>query len=155
MPAASLTVRLAQPADHAAWRPLWDGYNAFYGRSGATALPDAITQTTWARFFDDTEPMQAFVALQGERMVGLAHTLFHRSTTLTAPTCYLQDLFTAEGVRGQGVGAALIEAAAAHAKASGAARLYWMTHETNATAMRLYDRVAKKTGFLVYRQVLA
>ena len=155
MPNTTLTVRLAQPTDQAAWRPLWDGYNAFYGRSGATALPETVTQTTWARFFDDTEPMQAFVAQQGDALVGLAHTLFHRSTTLVGLTCYLQDLFTAEGLRGQGVGAALIEAAAAQAKASGAARLYWMTHETNVTAMRLYDRVAEKTGFLVYRQVLA
>lgn len=114
-----------------------------------------MTQTTWERFFDANEPVHALVAHHGERLVGLAHILFHRSTTLIAPTCYLQDLFTVADLRGQGVGAALIEAAAAQARAAGAARLYWMTHETNATAMRLYDRVAEKTGFLVYRQVLA
>ena len=153
--AIALTIRPAQPTDLDAWRPLWDGYNAFYGRSGATALPEAVTQTTWARFFDANEPVHALVALHGERLVGLTHILFHRSTTLIGPTCYLQDLFTVADLRGQGVGAALIEAAAAQARAAGAARLYWMTHETNATAMRLYDRVAEKTGFQVYRQVLS
>jgi hypothetical protein len=36
----------------------------------------------------------------------------------------------------------------------GATRVYWMTHETNATAMTLYDKVAAKSGFLQYRREL-
>jgi GNAT superfamily N-acetyltransferase len=154
MPAA-LVIRTVQSADWDAWLPLWQGYNAFYGRSGATALADAITQTTWARFFDADEPVHALVALHGERLVGLAHYLFHRSTTRIGPNCYLNDLFTDQALRGQGVGRALIEAVAAHAKAGGANSVYWQTHETNATAMRLYDRVAAKSGFIVYRRELA
>ena len=43
---------------------------------------------------------------------------------------------------------------AEQARAGGAASLYWQTHETNATAMRLYDQVATKAGFLVYRREL-
>ena len=38
-------VRPAVPSDLAQWRPLWDGYNAFYGRSGPTALAEEITGT--------------------------------------------------------------------------------------------------------------
>ena len=60
---------------------LWDGYNTFYGRSGPTALPEEITQITWERFFSKDEPVHAFVAADGEHVVGLAHYLFHRSTT--------------------------------------------------------------------------
>ncbi len=30
----------------------------------------------------------------------------------------------------------------------------WQTHETNATAMRLYDQVAERSGFVVYRKGL-
>jgi GNAT superfamily N-acetyltransferase len=148
-------VRPLAPSDLAQWRPLWDGYNAFYGRSGPTALAEEITRTTWARFFDGDEPVHALVAEQDGRLVGLAHYLFHRSTTLLGPTCYLQDLFTDAALRGHGVGRALIAAVTERARAGGAARVYWMTHETNTTAMRLYDRVAEKTGFQVYRQVLA
>jgi hypothetical protein len=33
-----LTVRFVVREDYEQWLPLWDGYNAFYGRSGATAL---------------------------------------------------------------------------------------------------------------------
>lgn len=148
-------VRPVAPSDLAQWRPLWDGYNAFYGRSGPTALAEEITRTTWARFFDAGEPVHALVAEQDERLVGLVHYLFHRSTTLLGPTCYLQDLFTDAALRGQGVGRTLIAAVTERARAGGAARVYWMTHETNTTAMRLYDQVAEKPGFLIYRQVLA
>jgi GNAT superfamily N-acetyltransferase len=149
-----VAIRPVRPTDQAAWLPLWDGYNAFYGRSGPTALDPAITRQTWARFFDGYEPVEAMVAERDGRLVGLVHYLFHRSTTLLGPTCYLQDLFTLPECRGQGVGRALIEAVYDRARAAGAARVYWLTHETNATAMRLYDDVATKSGFVVYRKDL-
>ncbi len=148
-------VRPLAPSDLAQWRPLWDGYNAFYGRSGPTALAEDITRATWARFFDANEPVHALVAEHDGRLVGLVHYLFHRSTTLLGPTCYLQDLFTDATLRGQGVGRALIAAVNERARAGGAERVYWMTHETNTPAMKLYDQVAEKPGFVIYRQVLA
>jgi GNAT superfamily N-acetyltransferase len=106
---------------------------------------------TWSRFFDSYEPMHALVAEAAGRLVGLAHFLYHRSTIQIPPTCYLADLFTADAVRGQGVGGALIGAVYEHASASGSPRVYWQTHETNAVAMRLYDQVAERSGFVVYR----
>jgi GNAT superfamily N-acetyltransferase len=145
-----LTVRALAPGEQAAWRPLWDGYNAFYGREGATALAEAVTQTTWQRFFDPYEPVRALVAEHEGRLVGLAHYLFHRSMTRIEPICYLSDLYTAPELRGQGIGRALIEAVGAEARAAGATRLYWQTHETNAAGRRLYDQVARHQGFIVY-----
>jgi GNAT superfamily N-acetyltransferase len=141
-------------SDHAQWRPLWDGYNAFYGREGPTALPAEITAVTWARFFDENEPVHALVAERDGRLIGLAHYLFHRSTTAVGPSCYLQDLFTSQDARGRGVGKALIEAVYRQAQAACAGRVYWQTHESNATAMRLYDQVGERSGFVVYRKLL-
>jgi ribosomal protein S18 acetylase RimI-like enzyme len=57
-------------------------------------------------------------------------------------------------LRGQGIGRKLIEAVCAHASKDGAARVYWLTHETNATARKLYDQVADLSGFIVYRKNL-
>jgi GNAT superfamily N-acetyltransferase len=145
-----VSVRPLQQADLPAWTPLWDGYNAFYGRAGATALAPEITRCTWQRFFDAAEPMHALVAEADGRVVGLAHYLYHRSTTRIELTCYLQDLFTDPALRGRGVGRALIEGVAAAARAAGAARLYWQTHESNAAGRRLYDQVAAHAGFIVY-----
>jgi GNAT superfamily N-acetyltransferase len=149
-----LNIRDVTRTDHGQWLPLWDGYNAFYGRVGPTALPADITAMTWARFFDAYEPMHCLVAEQGDQLIGLAHYLFHRSTTMIGPTCYLQDVFTSESARGRGVGRALIEAVYARAKAAGSKRVYWQTHETNIVAQRLYDQVAERSGFVVYRRTM-
>jgi GNAT superfamily N-acetyltransferase len=151
---SNLSIRPLAQGDYDSWRPLWDGYNAFYGRAGDTALPEQITALTWRRIFDAGEPVHAFVAERDGKVIGLVHYLFHRSTTALNPICYLQDLFTAAEARGGGVGRALIEAVYDAARAAGASRVYWQTHETNETAMKLYDQVAVKSGFLVYRKEL-
>ena len=152
--AGALVIRPVTPADFAQWLPLWDGYNAFYGRSGPTALPAGITRSTWQRFLDPDEPVYALVAERDGRLLGLTHYLFHRSTIHIELISYLQDLYTGDSARGQGIGRALIEAVAARSRAAGAARVYWLTHESNQTARRLYDTLATNSGFIVYRRQL-
>jgi GNAT superfamily N-acetyltransferase len=155
---SGILIRELRRGDFAAWKTLWDGYNAFYGRAGATALPEAITQSTWSRFFDAYEPIHALVAERdgtvNGTLAGLAHYLFHRSTIAPLSNCYLQDLFTAEEARGQGVGRALIEEVYRRAESAGASRVYWQTQESNTTARRLYDRIGEKSEFIVYRKNL-
>lgn len=145
-----MLVREIRPADYDAWLPLWAGYNAFYGRSGATALAPEITGLTWQRFFDPLEPVYAVVAEQSGRLVGIAHYLFHRSTTRLRDLCYLQDLFTAEDCRGRGIGRHLIEAVYHAAREAGSSRVYWQTQATNAAGRALYDKLAQHRGFIVY-----
>lgn len=145
-------IRPVRRDDFAAWLPLWDGYNAFYKRSGPTALPAEITRTTWERFLDPNEPIHALVAEADGRLLGLTHFIFHRSTNSITDTCYLQDLFTTEAARGKGVGGALIAAVHDRAQLAGAGRVYWQTHNGNATARRLYDQVGENSGFIVYRK---
>lgn len=147
-------IRRIRRHDYDQWRPLWDGYNAFYGRSGPTALSEAITTATWERFFDPSEPVHALVAEDAERVVGLAHYLFHRSTTRLHDVCYLQDLFTAERLRGLGVGRRLIRGVYAAARTEGCSRVYWQTQLTNHAGRTLYDKVAEHLGFIVYTHEL-
>jgi GNAT superfamily N-acetyltransferase len=144
------TVRDIRPSDYDGWLPLWDGYNAFYGRSGPTALPREITAATWSRFFDPSEPVRAFVAEESGELIGLTHYIFHRSTTRLSDICYLQDLFTAAHARGRGVGRRLIEAVYEAARRAGSSRVYWQTHVTNEAGRTLYDKVAGHLGFIVY-----
>jgi len=150
----TMTIRDVAASDYEPWLTLWNGYNAFYGRSGPTALPAEVTQTTWQRFFDAREPVYALVAELDGALIGLTHYLFHRSTTLLAPICYLQDLYTAPERRRTGVGRALIEAVYECARDAGSPRVYWQTHETNLVAQRLYEQVAERSGFIVYRRNL-
>ncbi len=145
-----LIVRSVATADFDQWIPLWEGYNIFYKRT----LPIEVTQMTWSRFFDAYEPVHAMVAEQNGRLLGLVHYIFHRNTTMIGPACYLQDLFTDAAARGRGIGRALIEAVYERASSAGSPRVYWHTHETNLTAMKLYDKVAQLSGFVQYRKQL-
>lgn len=149
-----LQIRAIGRADYDGWRPLWDGYNAFYGRSGATALPEPITRSTWERFFDAAEPVHALVAEREGALVGLVHYLYHRSTTRLRDICYLQDLFTAPDYRGLGIGRRLIDAVYDAARAAGCSRVYWQTQATNQAGRALYDKVAEHHGFIVYSHEL-
>lgn len=144
----NVAVRSLTKGDEAEWRQLWEGYNTFYER----VIPEDVTRTTWARFFDTSEPVHALVASAGAELAGMVHYIFHRNTSIIQPICYLQDLFSRPDLRGRGIGKRLIEAVYAQAEAAGAPRVYWLTHETNATAMLLYDGVAERSGFVQYRK---
>lgn len=142
-------IRALTPADRGAWAPLWAGYLAFY----KTALPQDVTDTTWARFHDENEPMLALGAEdETGALIGFAHVVFHRGTWSLGEFCYLEDMFVAEAARGKGAGRALIEAVYARADARRCDRVYWLTHESNQTARTLYDKVARNLGFIQYRR---
>ena len=145
-------IRPAAAHDFHRWLPLWTGYNAFYGRSGSTALPTEVTETTWRRFLAADEPMHALIAEAEGDLIGFAHYLFHRSTTSVAPACYLRDLYTSEAARGRGVATALIRAVSSSASTNGSPEIYWQTHETNAVARSIYDKVARRSGFIIYQK---
>lgn len=149
-PTLPLTLRAVSADDHAAWMPLWRGYQAFY----RVDIPDATTAITWARFLDAAEPMHAAIAWQGTRAVGLVHWIMHRGCWSVGDYCYLNDLYAEPDVRGSGVGRALIEHVYEAARQAECSRVYWLTHESNDVAMRLYDRIAARSGFVQYRKIL-
>ena len=144
-----MIIREARAADRTQWDDLWAGYLTFYESS----LAPEVTDSTWRRLLDPNEPMQALVAEdETGALLGFTHVVFHRGTWSIGDFCYLEDLFTAESTRGRGIGRALIEAVYKLADERNAARVYWLTHETNTTARKLYDQVAEHRGFIQYRR---
>ncbi|KAF0862076.1 GNAT family N-acetyltransferase [Pseudomonas sp. LD120] len=147
---SQIQIRPVTAADHGAWLPLWQAYLRFY----ETELADAVTQSTWQRFLDPSEPTHAALAWDGKRAVGLVHFIYHRSNWSIENACYLQDLLVTPDLRGTGVGRQLIEFVYARAKQDGCAKVHWLTHETNATAIQLYERIAERPGFIQFRKPL-
>ena len=145
-----MEIRPVTADDHDAWLPLWQGYQRFY----ATEIPEATSALAWQRFLATDEPMHAALAWQDGRAVGMVHWIFHRSCWTSGDYCYLQDLFVDEQLRGGGIGRRLIEHVYAQARLAGASRVHWLTHESNSTAMQLYDRIAERPGLVQYRKKL-
>ena len=144
------TIRKIEPRDHDRWLELWEGYCRFYERT----LSEPKTRHTWGLIMDATAPVHAIVAERaGDGVIGMANYIIHENTWELTPVCYLQDLFVAEGARNLGVGRTLIQAVEDRARAAGASRVYWLTHETNADARVLYDRLAERSGFIQYRKL--
>ena len=142
-----IRVRPLEAKDRPVWDELWQGYLTFYKVS---QFAPEVTDATWQRLLDPNGPLYGFVAVDGEEVLGLVHFLYHPSSWTIGPYCYLQDLFAFPAARKRGVGEALIEAVADAARTQNAARVYWLTHETNAAGRSLYDRVARHAGFLHY-----
>ena len=144
---ADITIRPLELSDNAEWRRLWTLYLDFY----ETTVSEDVYRFTWQRLFEpgEFEPKGLLAIVDGQP-VGLVHYLYHRSCWAIANNCYLQDLFAVPEVRGTGVGRALIESVHAAAARAGVSNVYWRTHETNTVGRRLYDRIARRTGFIEY-----
>ncbi|QXH56567.1 GNAT family N-acetyltransferase [Pseudomonas maumuensis] len=145
-----ISLRPVGAHDHAAWRTLWQAYLHFY----QTELADEIYQSTWQRLLDPGEPTHSALAWVDGKAVGLVNFIYHRTNWSIQNTCYLQDLYVDSEQRGLGIGRQLIEHVYATAKAADCMRVHWLTHETNATAISLYEQVADRPGFIQFRKAL-
>jgi GNAT superfamily N-acetyltransferase len=140
-------VRIAplQQSERARWTQLWSEYQLFYG----VDLPAAVTEATWLRLHSGRVHGLGACDSAGH-LIGIVHYLYHEDTWSTVPACYLQDLYVDPAARGTGCGRMLIEAVAEASKNAGANSPYWLTHQSNAVARQLYDRVAQNQGFIQY-----
>ncbi|MTV24972.1 GNAT family N-acetyltransferase [Nitriliruptoraceae bacterium ZYF776] len=146
-----MTVRPPTPADEPRWRELWGAYLTFYGHP----LPEEVTAHTWRRLLGGADGFACHLAVTTDgEVVGFVHSVAQPGTWGLAPKVYLEDLFVDEGVRGGGTGAALIAAVVARARALGSDEVHWITDEGNARARRLYDHVARRSGYVRYEVLL-
>ncbi|AIZ35010.1 N-acetyltransferase family protein [Pseudomonas sp. K1(2024)] len=147
---STVTLRPVRAEDHAAWLPLWQAYLRFY----ETTLAEEVSANSWQRLLDPSEPTHSTLAWVDGKAVGMVNFIYHRSNWSIENACYLQDLYVDPQQRGLGIGRQLIEHVCATAKAAGCIKVHWLTHETNATAIGLYQQVAERPGFIQFRKGL-
>ncbi len=147
----AVSIREIKEQDKPRWLELWFGYCTFY----EAKVHREVTEETWRRVLNsDRDDMFSLVAELDGEVVGFVNCVVHANTWSTKPVCYLEDLFVDPAVRGQGAGRALIEGVFAKAKADDLLRVYWRTHDDNATAQALYDKIADKTKWVTYEKPL-
>jgi ribosomal protein S18 acetylase RimI-like enzyme len=140
-------IRDLNEADEPAWRRLWAGYLDFY----QAELTDEQTNLTWRRLMDPSSAIKGLVAYDVDsRVVGFCNYVLHPNTWTSEPVCYLEDLYVEKGVRGDGVGEALIRELSDRMKSEGWSRVYWNTKENNYRARGLYDKFSRADGFVRY-----
>lgn len=140
-----IIIRPLKKEDRPAWEDLWSAYLAFYEEN----LAQEVTDTLFGRLLTD-DHHAGLVAEQDSGLVGFSHYLVHDSTWSIAPTCYLEDLFVDGAIRGGGIGRKLIEGVYAAADIAGCGNVYWHTHDHNARARQLYDRIGILSTFVRY-----
>lgn len=146
-----ISIHTLTAVDFEDWEPLWQGYLRFY----ETVLDDELTRLTFERLTSAGYPMHGFLARdEAGRAIGIVNWVTHPATWTRNDYCYLEDLFVIPDVRGSGAGRMLIEAVYAAAAELGCANVYWLTHETNTEARKLYDRISQRSGFIHYRHKL-
>ena len=147
---SQINIRPVMADDKSQWAVHWEGYLTFY----EARLTKEMTELLWTRIHDLQHPIRCLVAEDAstKKVVGIVHYFPHTDTWEPLPVCYLQDLFVEEGARGTGAGKALIDGVYDECKSNNWQFVYWHTHETNARARGLYDKVAGgPNGFIVYR----
>ena len=144
-------IRAIAAVDRIAWQDLWDAYLVFY----ESELPGAVSEDVFTRLVIGDGLYGAIAWSDNGEPLGLVHWLFHPSTWSLTSYCYLEDLYVSPAARGAGIGRELIAHVNAAARDAGASKVYWLTHESNAGAQVLYDRVADRTGFIHFEQIVA
>ena len=128
--------------------PMIAAYQGFYE---AEDIRTERNRDFFRRFLAPSDDGMLLGAWRGERLLGYACLYWHFSSTKAVETVLMNDLYVDAEARGEGVGRALIEAAAEIARERGSPNLEWSTAPDNATAQRLYDSTgAEKSTWIEY-----
>ena len=147
----STEVRPVKDGDFFAWLDLYAKYAEFYD----TELTDQRALVLWSWLTDPDHEELGFVAVDGDRVVGLAHVREFARPLAGDRGLFLDDLYVVDAERGKGVGHQLIAAVRDLAEERQLGVVQWITANDNADAQRVYDSVANKTGWVTYEIDLA
>lgn len=141
-------IRAIQPADKAQWARLFVAYGVFY----ETAFTQEIVDAVFEKLVSESTEIEGIVAVTDDSIMGFA--LYRRlyDTFTAGPAWHLDDLYVDPAARGQGVATDLIEAVTIIARENGGGTVRWITAADNATAQRVYDKVAVRKTWVTFEK---
>jgi ribosomal protein S18 acetylase RimI-like enzyme len=145
--AETITVRPLAAGD----RPRWSALLTAHGETYGCEMPADVVDTVWGWLMDPNTTIHGLAAVaETGQPVGIVHYQTMYRALVGRPSCYLSDLHVDSTWRGRGIGARLVKAVVAIAKRQGQGNVRWLVDDSNLIARRLYDRVATRTGFVLY-----
>lgn len=142
----SIEVRPVKDGDFFAWLDVYAQYAEFYD----TQLTDQKALVLWSWLTAPEHEEDGYVAVDGDRIVGLAHVREFARPLEGDRGLFVDDLFVVEEERGKGVGSALLQKARSIAEERGLGVVQWITAHDNQTAQQLYDTLAQRTSWVTY-----
>jgi len=128
--------------------PLIREYMHFYEIAD---ISDERNKEFFSQFGESNPSGCQFLFRQSDEVAGFATVYFTYTSSITSKVAVLNDLYTVQTHRGNGIGRALIEHCRKFAAKNGAARLQWVTAPDNEAAQKLYDGLQTgKSSWLFY-----
>lgn len=149
------SIRLAAPADLPAVAALFDAYRQFYEQPADASLALQFIGDRMRK--QESMILVAQVADAAESIVGFCQLYPSFCSVIAQPILTLYDLYVAPQARQTGAGRALMQAAHAHARQNGFARLDLSTARTNHKAQALYESLdwVRDEVFLYYNKTVS
>lgn len=139
-----MTIRPLERKDYDQWLPLWNA-------NCLNQISDNITAETWRRLTNPKETVHGLGAFDDAgNLQGFLHYILHPTTGFMEPACYMQDLYTAEDHRRQGIAKRLVWELNDIGKREKWARIYWFAENNNMAAQNLYKNLGIPMNFSLH-----
>ena len=139
-------IREIKLSDQDEWEVLYRGYADFY----KVEMNDEILKTVWKWLHDKDHEVKGIVYEYENKIVGLAHYRRMPRPLSGKYIGFLDDIYVVPKYRGNKIGEKLIHELNKISKKNNWGLVRWNTCNDNMRAKSLYDRIAKKTTWVLY-----
>ena len=139
-------IRKINRKDKNNWISLYCGYASFYN----VPMNQKILDTLWGWLHDKNNVVNGICCELEGKIIGIAHYRTMPRPIKGEFIGFLDDLYVDPDFRGKKVAKSLINHLKSLSLTNNWGGIRWITHSSNKTAKKLYDKIANNTGFELY-----